>query len=80
MDKYGNPAHKDRTDSTYQKDIPCLYFISSTNLVMSITLLLFRWGEEPMIRFLGKFPFQQNLSISYFTMFISLYSSIGRVH
>ncbi|KAK4721714.1 hypothetical protein R3W88_011947 [Solanum pinnatisectum] len=51
-------------DSTSdQKDIPWLYFISST---------IFR-----------KFPneqFQQNLSISYFTMFNSMYSSIRRVH
>nr|UTT74102.1 NdhB [Trichosanthes laceribractea] len=37
-------------DSTSdQKDIPWLYFISSTSLVMSITALLFRWREEPMI-------------------------------
>ncbi|KAJ0798640.1 NAD(P)H-quinone oxidoreductase subunit 2 B [Helianthus annuus] len=39
-------------DSTSdQKDIPWLYFISSTSLVMSITALLFRWREEPMISF-----------------------------
>nr|YP_009388705.1 NADH dehydrogenase subunit 2 [Cistanthe longiscapa]APO15169.1 NADH dehydrogenase subunit 2 [Cistanthe longiscapa] len=41
-------------DSTSdQKDIPWLYFISSTSLVMSITALLFRWREEPMISFSG---------------------------
>ncbi|KAK4731769.1 hypothetical protein R3W88_024757 [Solanum pinnatisectum] len=53
-------------DSTSdQKDIPWLYFISSTSLLF------------------GKFPneqFQRNLSISYFTMFNSMYSSIRRVH
>ena len=68
-------------DSTSdQKDIPWLYFISSTSLVMSITALLFRWREEPMISFSGNFQFQRNLSISYFTMFNSMYSSIRRVH
>nr|UYG22268.1 NADH-plastoquinone oxidoreductase subunit 2 [Antirrhinum majus subsp. striatum]UYG22269.1 NADH-plastoquinone oxidoreductase subunit 2 [Antirrhinum majus subsp. striatum]UYG22353.1 NADH-plastoquinone oxidoreductase subunit 2 [Antirrhinum majus var. pseudomajus]UYG22354.1 NADH-plastoquinone oxidoreductase subunit 2 [Antirrhinum majus var. pseudomajus] len=41
-------------DSTSdQKDIPWLYFISSTSFVMSITALLFRWREEPMISFSG---------------------------
>ncbi|KAI3472113.1 hypothetical protein Pfo_029483 [Paulownia fortunei] len=40
-------------DSTSdQKDIPWLYFISSTSLVMSITALLFRWREEPMIKYI----------------------------
>nr|ATL59841.1 NADH dehydrogenase subunit 2 [Retiniphyllum pilosum] len=39
--------------SSDQKDIPWLYFISSTSLVMSITALLFRWREEPMISFSG---------------------------
>nr|YP_010986824.1 NADH dehydrogenase subunit B [Pinguicula vulgaris]WOL38215.1 NADH dehydrogenase subunit B [Pinguicula vulgaris] len=38
-----------------QKDIPWFYFISSTSLVMSITALLFRWREEPMISFSGNF-------------------------
>ncbi|PHT76210.1 hypothetical protein T459_19732 [Capsicum annuum] len=38
-----------------QRDIPWLYFISSTSLVMSITALLFRWREEHMISFLGNF-------------------------
>nr|ASJ64085.1 NADH-plastoquinone oxidoreductase subunit 2 [Anastatica hierochuntica]ASJ64100.1 NADH-plastoquinone oxidoreductase subunit 2 [Anastatica hierochuntica] len=43
-------------DSTSdQKDIPWLYFISSTSFVMSITALLFRWREEPMISFSGNF-------------------------
>ncbi|ESW29366.1 hypothetical protein PHAVU_002G064700 [Phaseolus vulgaris] len=36
-----------------QKDISWFYFISSTSLVMSITTLLFRWREEPMIAFSG---------------------------
>ncbi|KAJ0765171.1 hypothetical protein HanPI659440_Chr08g0300451 [Helianthus annuus] len=70
-------------DSTSdQKDIPWLYFISSKSLVMSITALLFRWREEPMISFSGNFQMniQQNPSISYFTMFNSMYSSIRRVH
>ena len=59
-----------------KKDIPWLYLISSTSLVMSITTLLFRWREETMINFSEKFPneqFQRNLSISYFTMFNSMY-------
>nr|YP_010884107.1 NADH dehydrogenase subunit 2 [Helleborus argutifolius]YP_010884122.1 NADH dehydrogenase subunit 2 [Helleborus argutifolius]WIW41782.1 NADH dehydrogenase subunit 2 [Helleborus argutifolius]WIW41797.1 NADH dehydrogenase subunit 2 [Helleborus argutifolius] len=34
-----------------QKDIPWLYFISSTSLVMSIAAILFRWREKPMISF-----------------------------
>ncbi|TYI13932.1 hypothetical protein ES332_A08G093200v1 [Gossypium tomentosum] len=38
-----------------QKDIPWLYFISSTSLVMSITTLLFQWREEPIISFSGNF-------------------------
>ncbi|KAL2933771.1 NAD(P)H-quinone oxidoreductase subunit 2 chloroplastic [Bienertia sinuspersici] len=43
-------------DSTSdQKDIPLLYFISSTSLVISITTLLFRWKEEPMISFSRNF-------------------------
>ncbi|CAN1863833.1 NAD(P)H-quinone oxidoreductase subunit 2 B, chloroplastic [Linum perenne] len=71
-------------DSTSdQKDRPWFYFISLTSLVMSITALLFRWREEPMISFSGNFQtnkFQRNLSISYFTMFNSMYSSIRRVH
>ena len=70
-------------DSTSdQKDIPWLYFISSTSLVMSITALLFRWREEPMIIFSGNFQTNNfnEISISYFTMFNSMYSSIRRVH
>nr|UFP91464.1 NADH dehydrogenase subunit 2 [Corydalis trisecta]UFP91465.1 NADH dehydrogenase subunit 2 [Corydalis trisecta] len=43
-------------DSTSdQKDRPWFYFISSTSFVMSLTALLFRWREEPMIRFSGNF-------------------------
>src|ERR1041384_1767307 len=43
-------------DSTSdQKDRPWLYFISSTSLVISITALLFRWREEPIISFSGNF-------------------------
>nr|YP_009427858.1 NADH dehydrogenase subunit 2 [Circaeaster agrestis]YP_009427874.1 NADH dehydrogenase subunit 2 [Circaeaster agrestis]ASV47734.1 NADH dehydrogenase subunit 2 [Circaeaster agrestis]ASV47751.1 NADH dehydrogenase subunit 2 [Circaeaster agrestis]QKI32398.1 NADH-plastoquinone oxidoreductase subunit 2 [Circaeaster agrestis]QKI32399.1 NADH-plastoquinone oxidoreductase subunit 2 [Circaeaster agrestis]QKI32483.1 NADH-plastoquinone oxidoreductase subunit 2 [Circaeaster agrestis] len=38
-----------------QKDIPWLYFISSTSFVMSIMTLLFRWREEPRISFSGNF-------------------------
>nr|YP_010294624.1 NADH-plastoquinone oxidoreductase subunit 2 [Xyris pauciflora]YP_010294638.1 NADH-plastoquinone oxidoreductase subunit 2 [Xyris pauciflora]ULQ68763.1 NADH-plastoquinone oxidoreductase subunit 2 [Xyris pauciflora]ULQ68777.1 NADH-plastoquinone oxidoreductase subunit 2 [Xyris pauciflora] len=41
-------------DSTSdQKDRPWFYFISSTSLVISITALLFRWREEPIISFSG---------------------------
>ncbi|KAL5573229.1 hypothetical protein UlMin_022826 [Ulmus minor] len=48
-------------DSTSdQKDIPWLYFISSTSLVMSITALLFRWREEPMIMISFSGNFQTN--------------------
>nr|YP_010291933.1 NADH-plastoquinone oxidoreductase subunit 2 [Xyris capensis]ULQ68530.1 NADH-plastoquinone oxidoreductase subunit 2 [Xyris capensis]ULQ68606.1 NADH-plastoquinone oxidoreductase subunit 2 [Xyris capensis] len=36
-----------------QKDRPWFYFISSTTLVISITALLFRWKEEPIISFSG---------------------------
>ncbi|XBH71870.1 hypothetical protein VPH35_099267 [Triticum aestivum] len=43
-------------DSTSdQKDRPWFYFISSTSLVISITTLLFRWREEPIISFSGNF-------------------------
>uniref|UniRef100_J3LQ65 NAD(P)H-quinone oxidoreductase subunit 2 N-terminal domain-containing protein n=1 Tax=Oryza brachyantha TaxID=4533 RepID=J3LQ65_ORYBR len=38
-----------------QKDRPWFYFISSTSLVISITALLFRWREEPIISFSGNF-------------------------
>ncbi|KAK2969197.1 hypothetical protein RJ640_024528 [Escallonia rubra] len=43
-------------DSTIdKKDIPWLYFISSTSLIMSIKALLFRCKEEPMISFSKNF-------------------------
>ncbi|KAF7069849.1 LOW QUALITY PROTEIN: hypothetical protein CFC21_075421 [Triticum aestivum] len=38
-----------------KKDRPWFYFISSTSLVISITALLFRWREEPIISFSGNF-------------------------
>jgi NADH:ubiquinone oxidoreductase subunit 2 (subunit N) len=37
-----------------KKDRPWFYFVSSTSLVISITALLFRWIEEPIISFSGK--------------------------
>nr|YP_009373621.1 NADH dehydrogenase subunit 2 [Archibaccharis asperifolia]YP_009373636.1 NADH dehydrogenase subunit 2 [Archibaccharis asperifolia]ARH03167.1 NADH dehydrogenase subunit 2 [Archibaccharis asperifolia]ARH03182.1 NADH dehydrogenase subunit 2 [Archibaccharis asperifolia] len=62
-------------DSTSdQKDIPWLYFISSTSLVMSITALLFRWREEPMIRFSGNF--QTNNFNEIFQFLILLCSTL----
>nr|YP_010044949.1 NADH-plastoquinone oxidoreductase subunit 2 [Dianyuea turbinata]YP_010044965.1 NADH-plastoquinone oxidoreductase subunit 2 [Dianyuea turbinata]QPF96098.1 NADH-plastoquinone oxidoreductase subunit 2 [Dianyuea turbinata]QPF96099.1 NADH-plastoquinone oxidoreductase subunit 2 [Dianyuea turbinata] len=62
-------------DSTSdQKDIPWLYFISSTSLVMSITALLFRWREEPMISFSGNF--QTNNFNEIFQFFILLCSTL----
>nr|YP_009164545.1 NADH-plastoquinone oxidoreductase subunit 2 [Sedum oryzifolium]YP_009164560.1 NADH-plastoquinone oxidoreductase subunit 2 [Sedum oryzifolium]AJD00194.1 NADH-plastoquinone oxidoreductase subunit 2 [Sedum oryzifolium]AJD00209.1 NADH-plastoquinone oxidoreductase subunit 2 [Sedum oryzifolium] len=62
-------------DSTSdQKDIPWLYFISSTSLVMSIAALLFRWREEPMIRFSGNF--QTNNFNEIFQFFILLCSTL----
>nr|YP_010885419.1 NADH dehydrogenase subunit B [Xanthostemon chrysanthus]YP_010885434.1 NADH dehydrogenase subunit B [Xanthostemon chrysanthus]QCW95088.1 NADH dehydrogenase subunit B [Xanthostemon chrysanthus]QXJ40991.1 NADH dehydrogenase subunit B [Xanthostemon chrysanthus]QXJ41006.1 NADH dehydrogenase subunit B [Xanthostemon chrysanthus] len=62
-------------DSTSdQKDIPWLYFISSTSLVMSITALLFRWREEPMIIFSGNF--QTNNFNEIFQFLILLCSTI----
>nr|YP_009569235.1 NADH-plastoquinone oxidoreductase subunit 2 [Calandrinia granulifera]YP_009569250.1 NADH-plastoquinone oxidoreductase subunit 2 [Calandrinia granulifera]QBC66939.1 NADH-plastoquinone oxidoreductase subunit 2 [Calandrinia granulifera]QBC66940.1 NADH-plastoquinone oxidoreductase subunit 2 [Calandrinia granulifera] len=62
-------------DSTSdQKDIPWLYFISSTSLVMSITALLFRWREEPMISFLGNF--QTNNFNEIFQFLILLCSTL----
>nr|YP_009339652.1 NADH dehydrogenase subunit 2 [Lobelia anceps]YP_009339673.1 NADH dehydrogenase subunit 2 [Lobelia anceps]APQ39044.1 NADH dehydrogenase subunit 2 [Lobelia anceps]APQ39067.1 NADH dehydrogenase subunit 2 [Lobelia anceps] len=61
-------------DSTSdQKDIP-LYFISSTSLVMSITALLFRWREEPMISFSGNF--QTNNFNEIFQFLILLCSTL----
>nr|YP_010266171.1 NADH-plastoquinone oxidoreductase subunit 2 [Persicaria perfoliata]YP_010266186.1 NADH-plastoquinone oxidoreductase subunit 2 [Persicaria perfoliata]UHY95093.1 NADH-plastoquinone oxidoreductase subunit 2 [Persicaria perfoliata]UHY95094.1 NADH-plastoquinone oxidoreductase subunit 2 [Persicaria perfoliata]USH57495.1 NADH dehydrogenase subunit B [Persicaria perfoliata]USH57511.1 NADH dehydrogenase subunit B [Persicaria perfoliata]UZP14888.1 NADH-plastoquinone oxidoreductase subunit 2 [Persica len=62
-------------DSTSdQKDIPWYYFISSTSLVMSITALLFRWREEPMISFSGNF--QTNNFNEIFQFLILLCSTI----
>nr|YP_011004095.1 NADH dehydrogenase subunit B [Crassula deltoidea]YP_011004110.1 NADH dehydrogenase subunit B [Crassula deltoidea]WPS93273.1 NADH dehydrogenase subunit B [Crassula deltoidea]WPS93288.1 NADH dehydrogenase subunit B [Crassula deltoidea] len=62
-------------DSTSdQKDIPWLYFISSTSLVMSIVALLFRWREEPMIRFSGNF--QTNNFNEIFQFLILLCSTL----
>nr|QWL17255.1 NADH-plastoquinone oxidoreductase subunit 2 [Plantago lagopus]QWL17270.1 NADH-plastoquinone oxidoreductase subunit 2 [Plantago lagopus] len=63
-------------DSTSdQKDIPWLYFISSTSLVMSITALLFRWREEPMISFSGNF--QTNNFNEIFQFLILLCSTLS---
>nr|YP_009556222.1 NADH-plastoquinone oxidoreductase subunit 2 [Silene aprica]YP_009556237.1 NADH-plastoquinone oxidoreductase subunit 2 [Silene aprica]QJS52488.1 NADH-plastoquinone oxidoreductase subunit 2 [Silene jenisseensis]QBC70027.1 NADH-plastoquinone oxidoreductase subunit 2 [Silene aprica]QBC70028.1 NADH-plastoquinone oxidoreductase subunit 2 [Silene aprica]QJS52489.1 NADH-plastoquinone oxidoreductase subunit 2 [Silene jenisseensis]UKQ56392.1 NADH-plastoquinone oxidoreductase subunit 2 [Silene aprica len=62
-------------DSTSdQKDIPWLYFISSTSLVMSITALLFRWREDPMISFSGNF--QTNNFNEIFQFLILLCSTL----
>nr|YP_009582216.1 NADH-plastoquinone oxidoreductase subunit 2 [Bixa orellana]YP_009582231.1 NADH-plastoquinone oxidoreductase subunit 2 [Bixa orellana]QBK83751.1 NADH-plastoquinone oxidoreductase subunit 2 [Bixa orellana]QBK83766.1 NADH-plastoquinone oxidoreductase subunit 2 [Bixa orellana]QGS65395.1 NADH-plastoquinone oxidoreductase subunit 2 [Bixa orellana]QGS65410.1 NADH-plastoquinone oxidoreductase subunit 2 [Bixa orellana] len=62
-------------DSTSdQKDIPWLYFISPTSLVMSIMALLFRWREEPMISFSGNF--QTNNFNEIFQFLILLCSTL----
>nr|UKO32867.1 NADH-plastoquinone oxidoreductase subunit 2 [Clematoclethra scandens subsp. actinidioides]UKO32868.1 NADH-plastoquinone oxidoreductase subunit 2 [Clematoclethra scandens subsp. actinidioides] len=62
-------------DSTSdQKEIPWLYFISSTSLVMSIMALLFRWREEPMISFSGNF--QTNNFNEIFQFLILLCSTL----
>ncbi|KAK8359166.1 hypothetical protein V6Z12_A04G076400 [Gossypium hirsutum] len=62
-------------DSTSdRKDIPWLYFISSTSLVMSITALLFRWREEPMISFSRNF--QTNNFNEIFQFLILLCSTL----
>nr|WRY69615.1 NADH-plastoquinone oxidoreductase subunit 2 [Breynia disticha]WRY69630.1 NADH-plastoquinone oxidoreductase subunit 2 [Breynia disticha] len=62
-------------DSTSdQKDIPWFYFISSTSLIMSITALLFRWREEPMISFSGNF--QTNNFNEIFQFLILLCSTL----
>nr|YP_009138728.1 NADH-plastoquinone oxidoreductase subunit 2 [Lathyrus ochroleucus]AIK21022.1 NADH-plastoquinone oxidoreductase subunit 2 [Lathyrus ochroleucus]AIK21097.1 NADH-plastoquinone oxidoreductase subunit 2 [Lathyrus ochroleucus] len=62
-------------DSTSdQKEISWFYFISSTSLVMSITALLFRWREEPMISFSGNF--QTNNFNEIFQFFILLSSTL----
>nr|YP_009680058.1 NADH dehydrogenase subunit 2 [Saurauia tristyla]YP_009680075.1 NADH dehydrogenase subunit 2 [Saurauia tristyla]YP_010581198.1 NADH-plastoquinone oxidoreductase subunit 2 [Saurauia napaulensis]YP_010581213.1 NADH-plastoquinone oxidoreductase subunit 2 [Saurauia napaulensis]QDP13802.1 NADH dehydrogenase subunit 2 [Saurauia tristyla]QDP13819.1 NADH dehydrogenase subunit 2 [Saurauia tristyla]UZT27519.1 NADH-plastoquinone oxidoreductase subunit 2 [Saurauia napaulensis]UZT27534.1 NADH-plastoqui len=59
-------------DSTSdQKDIPWLYFISSTSLVMSIMALLFRWREEPMISFSGNFQTNNFNEIFQFLILLS---------
>nr|YP_010829848.1 NADH dehydrogenase subunit 2 [Lepidium chalepense]WFF49225.1 NADH dehydrogenase subunit 2 [Lepidium chalepense]WFF49311.1 NADH dehydrogenase subunit 2 [Lepidium chalepense] len=57
-----------------QKDIPWLYFISSTSFVMSITALLFRWREEPVISFSGNF--QTNNFNEIFQFLILLCSTL----
>ena len=57
-----------------QEDSPWLYFISSTSLVMSITALLFRWREEPTIRFSGNF--QRNNFNEIFQFLILLCSTL----
>nr|YP_010758718.1 NADH dehydrogenase subunit 2 [Caragana tibetica]WEW73259.1 NADH dehydrogenase subunit 2 [Caragana tibetica]WIL95972.1 NADH-plastoquinone oxidoreductase subunit 2 [Caragana tibetica] len=62
-------------DSTSdQKDLSWFYFISSTSLVMSITALLFRWREEPMISFSGNF--QTNNFNEIFQFLILLCSTL----
>ncbi|XBI38251.1 hypothetical protein VPH35_123339 [Triticum aestivum] len=62
-------------DSTFgQKDRPWFYFISSTNLVISITALLFRWREEPIISFSGNF--QMNNFNEIFQFIILLCSTL----
>nr|YP_009299834.1 NADH-plastoquinone oxidoreductase subunit 2 [Pelargonium quercifolium]YP_009299854.1 NADH-plastoquinone oxidoreductase subunit 2 [Pelargonium quercifolium]AJB99747.1 NADH-plastoquinone oxidoreductase subunit 2 [Pelargonium quercifolium]AJB99769.1 NADH-plastoquinone oxidoreductase subunit 2 [Pelargonium quercifolium] len=63
-------------DSTSdQKDIPWFYLISSTSLVISITALLFRWREEPMISFSGNF--QTNNFNELFQFLILLCSTLS---
>nr|YP_008994611.1 NADH-plastoquinone oxidoreductase subunit 2 [Pelargonium alternans]YP_008994631.1 NADH-plastoquinone oxidoreductase subunit 2 [Pelargonium alternans]AGV03039.1 NADH-plastoquinone oxidoreductase subunit 2 [Pelargonium alternans]AGV03061.1 NADH-plastoquinone oxidoreductase subunit 2 [Pelargonium alternans] len=63
-------------DSTSdQKDITWFYFISSTSLVISITALLFRWREEPMISFSGNF--QTNNFNEIFQFLILLCSTLS---
>nr|QJQ75535.1 NADH-plastoquinone oxidoreductase subunit 2 [Glycyrrhiza asymmetrica] len=59
-------------DSTSdQKDISWFYFISSTSLVMSITALLFRWREEPMISFSGNLQTNNFNEIFQFLILLS---------
>ncbi|VAH75120.1 unnamed protein product [Triticum turgidum subsp. durum] len=63
------------TDSTSdQKDRPWFYFISSTSLVISITALLFRWREEPIISISGNF--QMNNFNEIFQFLILLCSTL----
>nr|AJF41906.1 NADH dehydrogenase subunit B [Araucaria muelleri]AJF42799.1 NADH dehydrogenase subunit B [Araucaria biramulata]AJF43286.1 NADH dehydrogenase subunit B [Araucaria montana]AJF43450.1 NADH dehydrogenase subunit B [Araucaria laubenfelsii]AJF43614.1 NADH dehydrogenase subunit B [Araucaria rulei] len=57
-----------------QKDTAWFYFISLTSLVLSITILLFRWREEPMISFLGNF--QTNNFNEIFQFLILLCSTL----
>nr|AZB80938.1 NADH-plastoquinone oxidoreductase subunit 2 [Hyparrhenia dichroa]QVO55809.1 NADH-plastoquinone oxidoreductase subunit 2 [Hyparrhenia rufa]AZB80953.1 NADH-plastoquinone oxidoreductase subunit 2 [Hyparrhenia dichroa]AZB82847.1 NADH-plastoquinone oxidoreductase subunit 2 [Hyparrhenia dichroa]AZB82862.1 NADH-plastoquinone oxidoreductase subunit 2 [Hyparrhenia dichroa] len=57
-----------------QKDKPWFYFISSTSLVISITALLFRWREEPIISFSGNF--QTNNFNEIFQFLILLCSTL----
>nr|YP_009260776.1 NADH-plastoquinone oxidoreductase subunit 2 [Paspalum fimbriatum]YP_009260791.1 NADH-plastoquinone oxidoreductase subunit 2 [Paspalum fimbriatum]ANN37066.1 NADH-plastoquinone oxidoreductase subunit 2 [Paspalum fimbriatum]ANN37081.1 NADH-plastoquinone oxidoreductase subunit 2 [Paspalum fimbriatum] len=57
-----------------QKDRPWFYFISSTSLVISITALLFRWKEEPIISFSGNF--QTNNFNEIFQFLILLCSTL----
>nr|WDD39520.1 NADH-plastoquinone oxidoreductase subunit 2 [Astragalus melilotoides var. tenuis] len=54
-----------------QKDISWFYFISSTSLVISITALLFRWREEPMISFSGNFQTNNFNEIFQFLILLS---------
>nr|YP_010832735.1 NADH dehydrogenase subunit 2 [Astragalus flexus]WFG52477.1 NADH dehydrogenase subunit 2 [Astragalus flexus]WFG52553.1 NADH dehydrogenase subunit 2 [Astragalus flexus]WFG52629.1 NADH dehydrogenase subunit 2 [Astragalus flexus] len=54
-----------------QKDISWFFFISSTSLVMSITALLFRWREEPMISFSGNFQTNNFNEIFQFLILLS---------
>nr|YP_009988061.1 NADH-plastoquinone oxidoreductase subunit 2 [Medicago edgeworthii]QNM38299.1 NADH-plastoquinone oxidoreductase subunit 2 [Medicago edgeworthii] len=59
-------------DSTSdQKDLSWFYFISSTSLVMSITALLFRWREEPIISFSGNFQTNNFNEIFQFLILLS---------
>ncbi|KAJ8441766.1 hypothetical protein Cgig2_009012 [Carnegiea gigantea] len=57
-----------------KKDIPYLCFNSSISLVKSITTLLFRWREEPIIRFSGNF--KTNNFIKVFQFLILLCSTL----
>ncbi|KAK3150180.1 hypothetical protein QOZ80_3AG0229820 [Eleusine coracana subsp. coracana] len=57
-----------------QKDRPWFYFISSTSLVISITALLFRWREEPIISFSRNF--QTNNFNEIFQFLILLCSTL----
>ncbi|VAH73312.1 unnamed protein product [Triticum turgidum subsp. durum] len=62
-------------DSTSdQKDRPWFYSISATSLVISITALLFRWREEPIISFSGNF--QTNNFNEIFPFLILLCSTL----